>query len=181
MMLCRLWLNVPKHSVPWLYLCVICALYYSHRTGTVCCPPYQHSTYVWKQMSLIPQSNHLLSSRKRTERPQLTQQRVLLLSPIYISRFLLLLWLPALRVSRWEISVYIQPWEPVSCFLEVSFAMERYGCDIMWKFLSPYILIVIFYSPGNENVNLTLEFLSDNGSYTCLTISAPSDLLPTSV
>ncbi|XP_039476793.1 transmembrane protein 248-like [Oreochromis aureus] len=34
---------------------------------------------------------------------------------------------------------------------------------------------------GNENVNLTLEFLSDNGTYTCLTISAPSDLLPTSV
>uniref|UniRef100_I3K7J2 TMEM248/TMEM219 domain-containing protein n=1 Tax=Oreochromis niloticus TaxID=8128 RepID=I3K7J2_ORENI len=34
---------------------------------------------------------------------------------------------------------------------------------------------------GNENVYLTLEFLSDNGTYTCLTISAPSDLLPTSV
>ncbi|XP_030593804.1 transmembrane protein 248 [Archocentrus centrarchus] len=34
---------------------------------------------------------------------------------------------------------------------------------------------------GNEIVNLRLEFLSDNSTYTCLTISAPSNLLPNSV
>ncbi|XP_051278827.1 transmembrane protein 248 [Dicentrarchus labrax] len=31
---------------------------------------------------------------------------------------------------------------------------------------------------GNETVNVTLEFLSGNDTYTCLTISAPTQLLP---
>ncbi|XP_042344293.1 insulin-like growth factor-binding protein 3 receptor [Plectropomus leopardus] len=34
---------------------------------------------------------------------------------------------------------------------------------------------------GNETVNVTLDFFSGNNSYTCLTISAPTNLLPMSL
>ncbi|KAL6114264.1 tmem219 [Pungitius sinensis] len=34
---------------------------------------------------------------------------------------------------------------------------------------------------GDEIVNVTLEFLSENDTYTCLTITAPAHLLPTSL
>lgn len=55
------------------------------------------------------------------------------------------------------------------------------GVKLCESFITLHSDCNYFYSPGNENVYLTLEFLSDNGTYTCLTISAPSDLLPTSV
>ncbi|XP_068594765.1 insulin-like growth factor-binding protein 3 receptor [Brachionichthys hirsutus] len=37
------------------------------------------------------------------------------------------------------------------------------------------------YIGGNEIINVTLEFLSGNGTYTCLTINAPTHLLPMSL
>lgn len=157
------------------YWCANHTLCCSFRTGTIYCLLYQSFSCVWKTMRVHLSLSHQSPLLWWIETLQLTVHR-LLLSPLCISRFLWL-GLPSQTVTLLKMLVYTHPWEPVNYILEVGIAVHWF-CVCNHKF-SP--MIDCFTPPGIEIVNVTVEFLSGNDTYTCLTICAPTHLLPMSL
>lgn len=145
------------------------------RTGTISYLPYHISSYVstpiqaplslfrqailWTQIDLLQMS------------PQT------LLWPLCMSEFLWM-WLPAQTVAHWKGLDCKQPWEPSNCTWEVCMTMYS-------KIMHTAIILThgwLFNFPENEILKLTVELVSGRDNIqTCLSISAPTHLLPMNV